>query len=251
MARHGVGPKLLRRVVRSDLQYGHCTGVSKTVNTSPPCRLGGAIPIRWSLSRPDSEIQSVVQGGLNDKRTLTSANPRLATLSLTAVWIAERAGQPENVGASTISTRSPSRFTARTMPSSTMETTGISGSATSSKALKMSASVIVVIGDNLEGAISELTCEPARFGRGSDSIPLTIHSNAIRRELRRLPVALYRLPSAACPRSRAGRLRGWPPKPRAPKPAPVRSTRHCARPPGLSETKCPARVGPLYAAQET
>ncbi|HEY6013615.1 MAG TPA: hypothetical protein VIU37_06400, partial [Candidatus Limnocylindrales bacterium] len=60
--------------------------------------------------------------------SISGSAPRLSIAA--AIWarIVSRAGQPRKVGVNSTRTRSPSTSTSRTTPSSTSETTGISGS---------------------------------------------------------------------------------------------------------------------------
>ena len=62
--------------------------------------------MRFSFSRPVSEMSSVDQGGSKRSLMLTSLKPISKILSRTLWVIAEMAGQPEKVGASVTSARS-------------------------------------------------------------------------------------------------------------------------------------------------
>src|SRR5512137_1476654 len=97
---------------------------------------GGAMPNAASLRRPSGAIQSVVHAGASCVTTRASAKPAAASASTIAAWMTSVAGQPEYVGVTATTSVPASKRTSRTMPSSTMDTGGISGSGTVPSALQ-------------------------------------------------------------------------------------------------------------------
>ena len=83
---------------------------------------------RRDLRLPSGAIQSVVHGGDRRVTRSTSVMPMDARRSRMSVAIISVAGQPEYVGVTSTRRRPPAYETARTMPSSTMESAGTSGS---------------------------------------------------------------------------------------------------------------------------
>jgi len=91
------------------------------------------VVVDGSFSRPAAEIRSVVQGGANVTSTSTRS-ARAERRSATVARMSSTAGQPTNVGRMSTWIRSGPTSIAPTIPSSTMLTFGISGSATEARA---------------------------------------------------------------------------------------------------------------------
>jgi len=139
---HAVDPNRASSSVRREPQFGQ--RISARANAigraafGAPCR-GGAMPNAASLRLASGAIQPLLQGGERTVTIRTGASVSLPTAARTSLSITRVAGHPEYVGVS-VTMHSPSvHATSRTMPSSTTETTGISGSTTPRSARQMAA----------------------------------------------------------------------------------------------------------------
>ena len=141
-----VGPKAFSSTVRRDPQYGQVALGATSIGAAPgpaarqrrpaSARPGGAKPLAARARRPCSVIRSAVHGTAKLRLTTTRSIPEPgpvtsgASSSDTVVRIMSRAGQPMNVGRSSTSSRPPATVTRPTIPRSTIEIAGISGSTT-------------------------------------------------------------------------------------------------------------------------